>query len=94
MKRFFLGLLICGSVHAMQEHKQTQTHLYKHKFDHNGQVICVNVDDLNENIRATERRLSEERERRKYRNKKKIALITLATSIVGGITALVIYFTK
>lgn len=92
MKSIILFLILSISLNAMQQYE-----CRVHRSNSEPTVIiceAITVPPAHTNLAEQARRLSEERDLRRYKRKVKIALISLAGSIVGGLTALVVYLTK
>jgi len=92
MKSIVLSCMIFCSLHAMQEYQCRMQRSNSEPII----IICEKIPTppAHASLAAQARRLSEERDKRRYKRKVKIALISLAGSIVGGLTALVVYLTK
>jgi hypothetical protein len=90
MKTIVLILSLCCTMNPMQQYQSH--HVRRHSAPARITFEPVNVVRLTINEQV--RRSSEERERQRYNHKMKIALVSLGTSVLGGLTALIVYLTK
>lgn len=75
---------------AMQQVQEQQPQFHEEVKE----LESIYVEHLVHQIHLAERQVSDEREARRYHHKKKLACIAFATSVAGGVTAIVVYMTK
>ena len=81
-----LLILIHTGCCAMQQHKH---HHHSHISE-----LQNDIESHLAEIRVAERQISDERELTRYNHKKKIAIITLITTLIGGAVTVIVIFTK
>jgi hypothetical protein len=90
MKTIVLFLSIFFIINPMQQYQ----HRHQRRHSAPARITFEPVNEVRLTIVEQVRRSSEERERQRYRHKMKITLVSLGTSALGGLTALIVYLTK